>query len=93
MYDNKIKEYTLEKTERKIMNEKSRNTCNIGNKTLREDIQNKNKAQKTRRLTPTTTKTGNKTKAKKKKPNKKKILTGNLTKHPDIESSCSSSCF
>ena len=54
------------------MNEKSRNTCNIGNKTLREDIQNKNKAQKTRWLTPTTTKTGNETKAKKKKPNKKK---------------------
>jgi hypothetical protein len=92
MYDNKIKEYTLEKTERKIMNEEARNTCNIGNTTLREDIQNKNKAQKTRRLTPTTTKTGNKTKAKKKPPIKK-IHTVNLTKHPDIESSCSSSCF
>ena len=47
------------------MNEKSRNTCNIGNKTLRENIRNKNKAQKTRRLTPTTTKTGNETKQKK----------------------------
>jgi hypothetical protein len=33
MYDNKIKEYTLEKTERKIMNEEARNTCNIGNTT------------------------------------------------------------
>ena len=53
------------------MNEKSRNTCNIGNKTLREDIQNKNKAQKTKRLTPTSTKTGNETKANKKKPIKK----------------------
>jgi hypothetical protein len=42
MYDNKIKEKTLEKTEMTIMNEKSRNTCSIGNKTLREDIQNKN---------------------------------------------------
>ena len=71
MYDNKIKEYTLEKTERTIMNEKSRNSCNIGNTTLKEDIQNKNKAQKTRRLTPTTTKTGNETKGKK-KTNKKK---------------------
>ena len=39
------------------MNEKSRNTCNIGNKALREDIQNKNKAQKNKKLTPTTTKT------------------------------------
>ena len=46
MYDNKIKEYTLEKTERTIMNEKSRNTCNIGNKTLTEDIQNKSKHRK-----------------------------------------------
>jgi hypothetical protein len=53
------------------VNEEARNTCNIGNTTLREDIQNKNKAQKTRRLTPTTTKTGNKTKAKKKTPIKK----------------------
>ena len=66
MYDNKIKECTLEKTERTIMNEKSRKTCDIGNKALKEDIQNKNKAQKTRRLTPTTTKTGMKQKGKKK---------------------------
>jgi hypothetical protein len=53
----------VEKTERAIMNEKSRDTCNIGNTTLKEDIQSKNKnnentTQKTEKTKSTTTKTG-----------------------------------
>lgn len=63
MCDNKIKEQALEKTERAIMNEKSRDTCNFGNTTLKEDIQSKNKnnentTQKTEKTKSTTTKTG-----------------------------------
>jgi carbohydrate-binding DOMON domain-containing protein len=50
--------------------------------------------RKTKRLTPTTTKPGNETRVKRKKNTiKRKILTVNLTKHPEIESSCSSICF
>jgi hypothetical protein len=61
------------------MNEKSRDTCNIGNTTLKEDIQSKNKnnentTQKTEKTKSNTTKTGDEPKDDKRRPPQKPAI-------------------